>query len=98
MSQTLSLSPDTVAATISGIGLILSWRVAAYTAGKRQGSIETRLTYVESKQDTLATKEQVGNIEKDLREIRGMFRMVLRTDDGSYRSDLYGDPPIHGRG
>lgn len=90
MSQTtVTLNPDAIAGIVSGVTLFLSWRVAVYSSGKRQGAIETRLTYVESKQDTLATKEQVGNIEKDLREIRGMFRMVLRTDDGSYRPDLY---------
>ena len=82
------MSPEAIAAIISGAGVALSLMGSSYVAGKNQGANEVRLSNLESTQrniqSTMATMEQLAGVKEDLAEIKGMFRMTLRTDDASH--------------
>ena len=53
-----------ISAIIALIGIIISITTAAFIAGNRVGGMEGRL----------------NSIEKDVAEIKGMFRLTLRKD------------------
>jgi len=81
------MNPEVVAAIISGVSLLGSWiissLVSARKSGERDGRNDLRLSLLESNQDKLATKEQLGNVEKQLARIEGMFTMTLKQSDAS---------------
>lgn len=74
------MSTETLSVIISAAGLILSLLGSAFISGMFRGKTETRLSLLEANQDKLATKEQLAGVKEDLAEIKGMFRMTLRTD------------------
>lgn len=75
---------DTAQVLIAAVGVILSLLGSAFISGIFRGRTETRLTLLENNQANLATKEQLAGVKEDLAEIKGMFRMTLRTDDGAH--------------
>lgn len=81
------MSPEAVSAVIAGAGVLLSLFSTSYVSGKNQGRNEIRLANLEANQGNMATKEQLAGVKEDLAEIKGMFRMTLRTDgpDGPHQ-------------
>ena len=75
------MSPEGTAAVITGAGFLFSLLTSVYVSGRRDGRLDVRVTMLESNQDKLATKEQLSGVKEDLAEIKGMFRMTLRSSD-----------------
>jgi len=69
-----------LAILIAAVGVVLSLLGSAFISGVFRGRTETRLTLLETNQAALATKEQLAGLKEDVAEIKGMFRMTLRTD------------------
>lgn len=78
------MTPEVVSVVIAGAGLLLSLLGSVFISGIFRGQTQTRLTVLENNQANLATKEQLAGVKEDLAEIKGMFRMTLRTDDASH--------------
>jgi hypothetical protein len=79
-SQSHQMSPDIVNLIVVTVGVLISWIGSAFIAGYRWGTVKTRLDVMESTYQLMATKEQLAGVKEDLAEIKGMFRMVPRTD------------------
>jgi hypothetical protein len=69
-----------ISTLIAAGGFVLSVMVSVFISGVFKGRTETRLAMLEANQDRLATKEQLAGVKEDLAEIKGMFRMTLRTE------------------
>lgn len=76
------MSAESVAAVISGAGVLISLLGSVYVSGRRNGQIDLRVTMLEAGQEKLATREQVAAVKEDVAEIKGMFRMTLRDGSG----------------
>ena len=78
------MSPEVTSAAISGVGLMLSLIGSAFIAGFRWGSVKIRLDVMEAGMGTMATKEQLSGVKEDVAEIKGMFRMTLRSSEDGH--------------
>lgn len=65
---------------ISIAGVIISLVLTIFVSGVRWGAMQIRVTNLEKSQLDLATKEQMENLKSDVAEIKGMFRMTLKSD------------------
>lgn len=79
-SQSLQMSPEVISLIIAIVSIVVSWVGAAFIAGSRWATVTTRLEIMERSVQTMATKEQLAGLKEDVAEIKGMFRMVPRTD------------------
>ena len=75
------MTPPEIETTVAVVTVVVSWIGSAFIAGVRFGTVSARLDQLERTQATLATKEQLGEVSKDVAEIKGMFRLTLRKDD-----------------
>lgn len=74
------MSPTLEAAIISLIGVFVSILGAAFMAGIRWAAAMARIAALEQADLAHATKDDVQAVRRDVAEIRGMFRLVLRED------------------
>lgn len=76
------MTPQEISILVSVVGFIASVASAAFVAGYRWGGVKIRLDLLEKQIETMATKEQMSGIKEDVAEIKGMFRMIPRSESG----------------
>lgn len=74
------MKTEMTAVVITALGFIASVISSAFISGMRWGSMKTRLENLEHSQKDLATKDQLAGVKEDVAEIKGMFRMTLKSE------------------
>jgi len=67
-----------LSALIALAGVIISIISAVFIAGRWQGTVNARLSALESKVNEAATKADLQAVRETLAEIKGMFRYTLK--------------------
>lgn len=64
---------------IAAIGLVLSITCSAFIAGSKWGALRSQLEALRESDRNQATKADLAHVREQLAEIKGMFRLELKS-------------------
>lgn len=76
------MSPLWAAALIAAAGVLVSVVTSVFISGAAWGKVKANVDYLMTTRTDLASKEQVTAIALQVSEIKGMFRVTLKTEHG----------------
>ncbi len=76
------MSPELASSLIAAVGVIVSAVVSVFISGSAWGKIRTDVDYLKQSRANLASTDQVNSLARDVAEIKGMFRITLKSEHG----------------
>lgn len=76
------MSPLWAAVVVSLGGILVSAVVSVFISGVAWGKVKANVDYLMQTRTDLASKDQVNNLALQVSEIKGMFRVTLKTEHG----------------